>query len=279
MAFLSFPLFRVIKFMNAIDIIKIAREFTDNHNVLMSRDEWIRLFSLSQIIDTEVNENGIDRDEKRLLQALGQEQYEKLKVVHIDPKIDAREYGNMNGTVCPSSKNVVQEVANATQTRIRLGIAKNNSRVYGALFRYDNETRAKILLSINVSRCWRRFSAVKELAHLLAHNKALDKNTEDSVDLIETAKRARSIILTKSTVDIHDEAAAIFMAMEILLPWSIRQVVIKMHEETNGVSKMNNFQIARAFAIPERLIEIFFEKDIEGTSYCSLSHYINLNCI
>ena len=69
------------------------------------------------------------------------------------------------------------------------------------------------------------------------------------------------------TEPLHPEAVGFYLAIEVLLPWCLRESLNKMID-----AKCTNFQIAKAFMVPEFIIRhvrnVHFGKvDYLGVSY------------
>jgi len=129
----------------------------------------------------------------------------------------------------------------------------------------DGKKEADILIAPD-NTCWYRFTAVKELMHLYAGT-AKDALHPNADDITRCAKDSRRIIPTREK-ELDDETAAFYMAIEVLLPWSLREQVFFMRQ------KHTEYQIARAFMVPLNIIQHVFRGD--DSNYSSLSFETNM---
>lgn len=116
----------------------------------------------------------------------------------------------------------------------------------GALFRYKDH--ADIIYSLDLNVCWRRFVACKELIHLLMDSK--DKHfCTDPLALVQG-------LITGVPVQDHQgaydsERLAICGAMELLLPWRLRDEMDKQM-----AAGRSDYDMALAFRVPEKVVNL-----------------------
>lgn len=121
--------------------------------------------------------------------------------------------------------------------------------VHGAVWQYGSVTNVELAAN---NRCWTRFVATKELAHVYMGFAPgyLTLNL-----LLTAALSARQTLPEHDNDLIDDEKFCFYLAMEILLPpGKIRKEAIDMR-----ASGKTSYEIAKRFLIPERIVTHFFD--------------------
>ena len=121
--------------------------------------------------------------------------------------------------------------------------------VHGAVWPYSSVTNVELAAN---NRCWTRFVAAKELAHVYMGFAP----GYSSLNLLLTAALSARQTLPEHDNDlIKDEMFCFYLAMEILLPpGQIRKEAIDMRS-----SNKTSYEIAKRFLIPERIVTHFFD--------------------
>lgn len=119
------------------------------------------------------------------------------------------------------------------------------------------ERSVEIFYDVEQNACWKRFIITKELCQVLY-------DTPNSQHLTSTKEQIGSLLtqilagLTELDVNDHaasSEQATILMAIEILLPHSERDRVLKLMEK--GATKR---QIAQMYRLPEQFVSYYLER-------------------
>jgi hypothetical protein len=119
------------------------------------------------------------------------------------------------------------------------------------VFRYARS--AKIIHSKTLNPCWRRFSICKELAHIDSDQEE-DFTTAYSAFapyLVADAAFISDAIPSDLVRPVLSEQLAYFFALETLLPWELRDQLVKMRD--NGKS---DFEIATFCKVPEQIVAL-----------------------
>lgn len=143
----------------------------------------------------------------------------------------------------------------------------SDSDLYGYV--EDYETNAIIKIKSGMNPCWKRFTVVKELMHLYSGTCDEGCSTTASI-IINAARRSRDVIAKDNTV-LGNEEAAFYMALEVLIPWKLRDQLLQLREL--GATQ---YQIAKVFMLPQTLVNHFLEDD-DNKPYIDLSRRINNN--
>ena len=73
-----------------------------------------------------------------------------------------------------------------------------------------------------------------------------------------------------ATKPLQPEATGFYLAIEVLLPWCLRDSLNKMIE-----AKSTNFQIAKAFMVPEFIVRHVRNVHFKDLSYLGVSYQMN----
>lgn len=133
-----------------------------------------------------------------------------------------------------------------------------------------------VVYNKDLNFCWRRFTIVKELMHLwsgTADNlRRPDLGASLALNIIEEARdsRRRSLMCD---VNCSAETAALVMAIEVLLPWRLRDQFSTMVDM--GVSP---FAIAKSFMVPLCFVKMMMPNGggAEATWYGEVSRQVNM---
>ena len=136
-----------------------------------------------------------------------------------------------------------------------------------ALYSYVMQDAHKAIIKcVRSNHCGTRFSIAKELMHVYI-------GVEDG----ETRHRANEIVMCAAesrkvvpdaTKELDDETAAFYLAIEVMIPWQLRTQFMMMRD-----MEQTTYQIAKAFMIPERVIDHITSG--ERSNYVALSKSIN----
>ena len=131
-----------------------------------------------------------------------------------------------------------------------------SDQFYSALFRYTNH--ATIIYSAELNLCWKRFSICKEAAHLLIDD-AHAHFTTDVVGLIQ--RLITSAPMIEADAILESELMGIVAAIELLMPWKLRQSF-----EALGESGKTDFEIAEFCRVPEKFVNLMLKSPYGVTS-------------
>jgi Zn-dependent peptidase ImmA (M78 family) len=130
--------------------------------------------------------------------------------------------------------------------------------VRGMVTRYENPDFANIHFSTRQSKCWQRYVICKELAHLLM-------DTEDAHFTGDIETHIQGLVSELHGIDLNaalsSEYSAMLLALEILIPWKLRGIVLGM--KNSGGSDL---QIAKYCLVPEKFVNIFLSKNFQIAS-------------
>lgn len=121
--------------------------------------------------------------------------------------------------------------------------------------------------------CGARFSVCKELLHIFT-------NTVDGVkpanSLLRCATRWTTMVVNEQK-KLDSETACFYYAIEVMLPWILRNTQFnELHERFKDDGDCN-LKMARAFMIPEKVINHICEiPDGKGLPYCGFSYSLNV---
>lgn len=131
-----------------------------------------------------------------------------------------------------------------------------------------------VIFNSGMNMCWTRFTIVKELMHLYsgtATGFAQGGSTGGiALPMVAAAIESRRVKISEG-VDFDDETVALLMALEVLVPWPLRNQLLLMREA--GASL---YQLAKAFLVPMNLIRLLINTDADRPiSYVAFSNRIN----
>jgi len=119
--------------------------------------------------------------------------------------------------------------------------------IYAQLHR--KQDFAHILVKENeMSYCWQRFVACKELAHLLIDSEG--SYTHDVPALVRDLVLHDLPLLQDHPAEMTSERLAKIVACEILMPWQCRAIMDKMLEDGRPC-----IDIAKHFLVPEKIVQ------------------------
>ena len=116
--------------------------------------------------------------------------------------------------------------------------------------------------------CWKRFTIVKELAHIYSGTVA-NSIMQGAAAITFAAKESRQIVPTLDT-ELDAETAAFYIALEILVPWRLR----RQFNDLRDIGA-TTYQLAKAFMIPQTFIAHFASDWNDKNTYAGLSFAIN----
>jgi len=147
--------------------------------------------------------------------------------------------------------------------KVRRVESEEDNPLYGFVEPGARETIVRYRADLNT--CWRRFTVAKELFHLYA-DIAEDPRPRGSDAVAQAAMNARKIV-PNDGMQLDDEAAAFYLALEYLIPWRLREQFMKLRD-----CAATPYQIAKVFMIPLPFVEHLCEG-----GYAELSYRINNN--
>lgn len=130
------------------------------------------------------------------------------------------------------------------------------------------EDHAVVKIKSDMNMCWKRFTVTKELLHIYA-NTGDDAPNATAELLVKAARDSRNVFVHDNT-ELDDETSAFYMALEVLMPWDLREQFALLRER--GAT---HYQIAKTFMLPEPFVD-HFVGDGED-SYAALSRRLNQN--
>lgn len=161
-------------------------------------------------------------------------------------------------------KKIVEDKIGKKITILEIDTAGDDIPIYGYVEEYADN--AVIKVRSGLSLCWLRFTIIKELFHLYSDTCADAPNVPAS--LLALAARESRYVICKDNSILDAETAAFYMALELAVPWSLREQFLMLRD-----LGATHYQIAKAFMIPEPFVAHFVEGS-EG-NYAGLSNRLN----
>ena len=227
--------------MKIIDVIKLAKELTSQPGAIVPRSELVK-----QIPDIDAQEEQVLNDFNGMKSS--------LRVVSVNDAIfrpTLEKCGLSDVIFGPLTKDL--NLRNA---------------YYGSLDTFENPP--VIYYHKELRPCWRRFTIAKELLHLYSGT-ATDKTAVDANDLILSAQESRRLVVNEAT-ELDDEIVAFYLAIEVLMPWELRDQFNRMRE-----CGATSLQIAKAFMVPQNIVTHFISESYDRScNYAGLSRRLNL---
>lgn len=227
--------------MNIRRAIEIAREIADQPNVLVDRS----------VLLSRVN-GAYDQAGEDILLELERKLGYPLQVVDVGL-----------GVHQAIKKN------NAVQT-ISYCAAQSNEPLRDAIYGYvlTKGDSAIVVYRASLNLCWKRFTVVKELAHIYSGTVA-NSITQGAAAITFAAKESRQVMPTLDT-ELDAETAAFYIALEIMVPWRLR----KQFNDLRAAGA-TTYQLAKAFMIPQMFISHFTSDWNDRNTYAGLSYAVN----
>lgn len=222
------------------EIVKIASQVVELGNVVVPRSGYVDSLSKGGVIDQ------IAEDDVRQVCST---EYERFKIVSVN--CIAEGVKKLTGLRAINFQSVTAES--------RLGT------VYSFVIQREGEGPL-IVWNNNIDFCWRRFAVTKELSHLLMLSLKIPQENAGREWVAEGDNWLKG--LAENTV-LDTEASAFLIALELLLPWSLRGQLSQLL--SSGIS---HYHIAKVFFLPTYIINTFLS-DVGGESYYSLSNRVN----
>ena len=179
-------------------------------------------------------------------------------------------------------RKVLKAVSNKVHKEIRIissALPGDVSGVYG--FVLDEGEFARIVINGSMNLCWKRFAITKELMHLYiglagSGGDVSGRTEASAADVVKNAVASRRVYPQKfddpTEKNLDEESAALFMAIEVLIPWGLRSQLSEML-----TNRATAYQIAKAFMVPYNFIEFIFHRpDIKGLNYLEYSTRVNM---
>lgn len=175
---------------------------------------------------------------------------------------------------------LVQIVSEQTERNVKIGaLDTETTKVAAIVLQRKSKTPRnllmgetsieQILLSKTLSQCWKRFSVCKELVHIqLSNGNEVQKEEtiQDKLDAI-----SGDFWGLKKEDELDEERFALFVSIEIMLPWDTRNDIHDMKD-----AGKTNYKIAESCGIPEAVIDMYFDED-SGYRELSVSANTELN--
>ena len=224
--------------MDIRDVVKTARSVTDRAGFVVPRHQAVLRFADSGVIRIE---------QEQTLSDLPHALKSGLKIASVTP-----------------------ELWNAAQERSGLKIYVREVDVDKKLPTYSYVDvycdRAVISYGSSMNLCWRRFSVAKELMHIYS---GTDKSggVDHASDIVRAAMDSRQV-LEPEGVDLDDETAAFYMALEVMIPWCLRGQLLSLRD-----AGATSYQIAKAFMVPEPFVTHFV--GVPDAPYADVSRRLN----
>lgn len=121
--------------------------------------------------------------------------------------------------------------------------------------------------------CVRRFLEAKELLHFITYTVAeQNAQTEFLSEVLMENSLDGTRFIRDITKPLQPEAVGFYLAIEVLMPWCLRESLNRMIE-----AKSTNFQIAKAFMVPEFIIRHVRNVHFDNMNYLGVSY--GMNCL
>lgn len=227
--------------MTLQEIVKLASQVAELGNVVVPRDGYVDSLSKRGILDQ------IAEDDVRQVCST---EYERFKIVSVNRIAEG-----------------VKKLAGLHAIEFQSATAESGlGTVYSFVIQREG-ANPLIVWNNNIDLCWRRFAVTKELGHLLMLSLNIPQEKEWG-RAVEGYKWLNG--LSENTV-LDAEASAFLIALELLLPWSLREQLLLLLQ-----SELSHYYIAKVFFLPTYIIDVFLSDNGDGRSYASLSHQINV---
>lgn len=226
--------------MTLQEIVKLASQVAELGNVVVPRDGYVDSLSKRGVLDQ------IAEDDVRQVCSA---EYERLKIVSVNRIAEG-----------------VKKLAGLRAIEFQSATAESGlGTVYSFVIQREG-ANPLIVWNNNIDLCWRRFAVTKELGHLLmlSLNIPQEKECGRAIDGDKWLKG-----LTENTA-LDAEASAFLIALELLLPWSLREQLSLLLS-----SELSPYHIAKVFFLPTYIINTFLFDNGDDESYRSLSNRIN----
>lgn len=184
----------------------------------------------------------------------------------------ARENG-LNLQLVDIGRGVHHVVRDKTNLAVVYNAANPDTPLRDAIYGYVLTKRisAIVVYRASLNYCWRRFTVMKELAHLYSETTA-DSILQAAVAIAFAAKESRQVIPTLDA-DLDAETAALYIALEVMIPWRLRQQFYALKD-----AGATCYQIAKAFMVPQTLVNHFMSDWNDKNTYAGLSYQLNSTC-
>lgn len=146
------------------------------------------------------------------------------------------------------------------------------------LYGYVERTKSSgnIVCDQGLNFCWKRFTILKELMHLYSDT-TTDKEdlwangNSYAEGLIKNAVDSRVVMVESVDQPLGDEAFAFYLALEVILPFALRQQLNRLIE-----SSVSAYQIAKVFLMPKKFVNFFVDDSGRPAMYGKISQSVNL---
>lgn len=223
--------------MDIRDIIRMARSITDSETpgLVVQRSQVIASYG-----------SRVDAKSEECISSLSSKFPQGFQIVQVTPPLLA----------------LVREKTGKPITIRRIESEEDNP-MYG--FVEPGTNGAIVRYRADLNTCWRRFTVAKELFHLYA-DIAEDPRPRGSDAVTQAAMNARRVV-PNDGVQLDDEVAAFYLALEYLIPWRLREQFMRLRD-----CAATPYQIAKVFMVPLPFIEHMCDGE-----YAKLSHRLNNN--
>lgn len=226
--------------MDIREVIQTARAAVQNPGVVVFRSDFINGLG-----------DSADKDAENVLEELKAKSRLPFRII----------------SVLPAVLNLVRSKLKKDIFIREMKVGDSELSIFGYVEEFHDKAIIKIKPGMNL--CWKRFTVLKELMHL--YSNTCGDSTRDSASLIITAARRSRDVIAKDNSILAPEEAAFYMALEVLLPWELREQLLQLRE-----LGATHYQIAKVFMIPQPMVDHFLE-DYECSSYITLSQRLNKN--
>lgn len=241
------------------EVIRTARELTDASKALVDRHQYI--------VAQGGKSSSYDLSEEQRVAKLAAQYKQKfkteIKLVSVDdcilrPTCVKRNFRRVGKTEIPKPLTIFGDKP-----------VDLSDKYYGCLDSLGDVP--EIIYGSWMSLCWKRFIVAKELLHLYSGTDR-DDDVKDADELINMARSSRFLIPDENT-DMCDEAAGLFLAIEVMLPWRLRDQYLWLRKQ-----KATDWQIAKMFMVPVDIVKFFSDTLCKNdVTYVELSDKLNRN--
>lgn len=232
------------------DVIASVRALTNGWRNLPLRTDYIGRVS-----------NRVDMRRELAMQSIRMSMLERGDVLRLVP-------------VSMVLESIMRDKGGALSIRVQLVEIQSPCRgVYGYVLK--ERDHAYVVCDAGLNLCWQRFTIVKELMHL--HSRTVGDGQEFRSGG-DSAHRILSEAITSrdehiwEDVELSNEASALAMALETLVPWCLRRQFDALVDQ-----RADPYLIARTFMVPLNFIKIMLPPGYcDGAmGYGNLSNRLN----
>lgn len=223
--------------MDIRDIIRMARSITDSETpgLVVSRSQIVSSYG-----------SRVDTKSEECISALSSRFPQGFQIVQVTPPLLT--------LACEKTGRPI---------KLRRVESEEDNPLYG--FVEPGKDCDIVRYRADLNTCWRRFTVAKELFHLYA-GISEDPCPRKADVVTQAAMNARKVV-PNDGMQLDDEVAAFYLALEYLVPWRLRDQFLALRD-----CAATPYQIAKVFMVPLP----FIEHMCDG-GYAELSHRLNNN--